>query len=242
MSVYRLTRLALIFPLAFAAGCSDYTIHRTCDSTEPSFDIEEVSTLEDAAGGDDLWWWADAVVLDYDTESLPEGGAWRVLSIDVLAMIPQSQFDNYPTEQELAVEVYSQGEPDTSEPWWDLTQTLEPSLLDWEQHTLTQPTELATETDYHRAWWRFDFSELTYGQGAQNPEFVVGIRWPDESGPEVAYSAFNRPCDRNWTVFAGESQWEHNSDQPLGPSQSDGCSWPMFRVNTGVTWEAEDCN
>ncbi len=226
--------------LSLLAGCQDYNLTQICDATDPSFDIEEVSTLEDAVGPDLIE--ADGVVLDYDVEALPTDGVWRIMSVDILLMIPQDRFDNYPDDREMTVEVFISDDPtDGDAPTWSLTQAANLDALEFEEHIFTVPGAEASETDYYRAWWEFDFSTETVDEGTTEPQFFVDLQWPQVRSPQVGYSNYNNACNRNWTIYDESSGWEHNSERPGGGGDDDTCSWPMFRVNTGVTWEAEEC-
>lgn len=188
------------------------------------FDIEEVSTLEDAFGG--LWETSevvshDAVVLWFDTCALPPEASWRVEVVEVLAMIPVSEFDDYPDDVRLAIEVFDGVRPDELEPF-TLTQTLRIDELEWTRETLTDPAT-TDYLDFYAAWWAFDFTDVIV-EGMDNTRITVGVWWPDTTDyPLVGYSNFNLSCERNWTVH-GDGPWQHNSDV------SDLCSWPMLRV------------
>ena len=226
--------------LALLAACQDYNLTQICDAPDPSFDIEGVSSLEDAVGPGMVD--ADGVVLDYDLASLPTDGVWRVMSVDILLMVPQERFDSFPDDKEMTVEVFISDDPtDTEAASWELTQAADLDALDFEEHIFTEPSAETDLTDYYRAWWNFDFSTETTGLGTTDPQFFVDLRWTGARSPQVGYSNYNRPCNRNWTIYETAEGWEHNSERPGGGGDSDTCSWPMFRVNTGVTWEAEEC-
>ena len=118
---------------------------------------------------------------------------------------------------------------------------LDKAALTWVDHTFTEPSAETSETAYQRAWWTFDFAAETSGRGSVEPQFFVDVRWPQDRSPQVGYSNYNNPCDRNWTIYESATGWERNSERPGGGGADSTCSWPMFRVNTGVTWEAEEC-
>ncbi len=228
----------MLFSLLVA--CQDYNLSQICDTTDPAFDIEEVSLLEDAVGPGMVE--ADGVVLDYDLDALPDGGVWRVMSVDILVMVPQVALDLYPDDREMAVELVISDDPTDEEALhWELTQTVNLDVLELEEHIFTAPSAESSVTDYYRAWWNFDFSVETSGQGTDLPQFFVDLRWTGEESPQVGYSNYNRPCNRNWTIYEAVNGWELNSDRPGGGGADENCSWPMFRVNTGVTWEADEC-
>lgn len=190
------------------------------------FDIEEVSTLEDAFGGFDMFGRTishDAVELWFDTCALPPEASWRVEVVDVLAMIPVSQFDDYPNNVRVAIEVFDGVRPDILEPF-TLTQTLRIDELDWTRETLTSPSN--TEFyDFYAAWWSFDFRDVIV-DGMDNTRITVGVWWPDATDyPLVGYSNYNLACERNWTVY-DDGPWQLNSESDT----YDSCSWPMLRV------------
>ncbi len=227
--------------LPLLAGCQDYNLTQICDATDPSFDIEEVSSLEDAVGPGFVE--NDGVVLDYDLDALPTDGVWRVMNVDILLMVPQVRFDVWPDGKEMTVSVTIADDPTDSEAlYWSVTQAAVKDSLSWEEHVFTQPSAETSETDYMRAWWTFDFEELTSGHGTTEPQFFVDLAWTDDStSPQVGYSNYNNACDRNWTIYSDAEGWVLNSERPGGGGSDATCSWPMFRVNTGVTWEAEEC-
>jgi hypothetical protein len=226
--------------LTLLAACQDYNLTQICDATDPSFDIEEVSQLEDTIGPGMVD--ADGVVLDYDLAALPTDGVWRIMSVDILLMIPSARFDAFPDDREITVEIFVSDDPtDIDAPTWQLTQAANLASLTFEEHLFTNPSAETDETDYQRAWWNFDFSTQTSGQGTTEPQFFVDVQWPESNSPQVGYSNYNNACDRNWTIYDAVDGWELNSVRPGGSGDEDSCSWPMFRVNTGVTWEAEEC-
>jgi len=231
--------LKLALPLLLLS-CSDYNLNSKCTSRAPAFDIEEVSTLESAWGSE--WWVADAIVLDSVPLENPEA-TWRVVSVDVLVMVPTSHMDGtsaWPSDFEgapLTVEVFDAGDlNDSSAQSWSLTQTLNTAELTWTNHSFQTMTN-ALETEYKMAWWNFNIAGETSDAPMTSDQFAVGIRWPQASVPEVGYSNFDRPCSANWQVNAdGSKKWQHNSETA---GDSNDCSWPMFRVETEVVWESE---
>jgi hypothetical protein len=226
--------------LLLVTSCTDYNLNSKCTSRAPAFDIEEVSTLESAWGSE--WWTADAVVLDSLPLENPEA-SWRVVSVDVLVMVPKSHMDGSspsPSDFEgapLTVEVFDTNDLNDAEAQkWSLTQNLNTADLTWTPHTFSTETN-ALETEYVQAWWNFNIAGETSDTPMTADQFAVGIRWPQYSVPEVGYSNFDRPCDANWQVNAGgTTTWQHNSDTSGNDST---CSWPMFRVETEVVWESE---
>jgi hypothetical protein len=229
----------LSFLLIFA-GCTDYNLNSKCTSRAPAFDIEEVSELESAWGSE--WWTADAIVLDSVPLDNPEA-AWRVVSVDVLVMVPKSHLDGsspWPSDFEgapLTVEVFDTNDlNDSTAQTWSLTQNLRTAELTWTDHTFSAMTN-ALETEYVQAWWNFNIAGETSDSPMTAEQFAVGIRWPQLSVPEIGYSNFDRPCNANWQVNTdGPQKWQNNGETSEDDSS---CSWPMFRVETEVVWESE---
>ena len=234
-----MNRLFLILvTLPFLLSCAEDALTFVCVNEDSTFDIEEVSTLEDAMG---LPTGHDAVVLDYDASSLPVGGTWRVSSVDILLMIPSSQFEYYPTNIKLSVEVFDGENPSTA-PRWTVTQTVDVTKLDWQTINLNRP-DRATEPQQRTAWWRFDFSTAIPEEGMNSTTFVVGAAWSSSSLPTIGYSNFNRPCDRNWTLYDITEGWVLNSEREdlFGLVDPNSCNWPMLRVNVEERHEADSC-
>ena len=120
---------------AFSLGCAQDSLSQWCTFDESSFDIEEVSVLEDAMGEVSVH---DAIVLEYDTSNLSAESTWRVGTVEALIMVPQSQFDIYPDNITLTVEVFDASDPRVTTPWV-VEQSLDKSSLNWEAVTLTSP-------------------------------------------------------------------------------------------------------
>lgn len=243
-------RLLLTSLATFAAfGCgNDRIVRRTCPetryemstqtttttttqtATQSGFDIEHVSVLE---ATDQLYGGADAVIIDHDA-LLPLGATWRVSSVDVLVMVNDFDFSGYPqsvgTNQVwLTVQVWDADSPNLpSKPAYEVRQQLAVNQLTWETVTLSTGR-------WHKAWWSFPFvtptSAVIPQSGLTAPKYLVGVKWDRSAEPQIGYSNFNRPCDRNWTNTTG-SQWVLNST--LGNSTPNECNWPMLRVNTEV--------
>ena len=84
----RFTYIPLLVALA-TVGCAKDTLQQLCVSEENTFDIEQVSNLEDA------WGWSglrDAINLEYDVSQLDPNGSWRISSVEVLVLIAESEF------------------------------------------------------------------------------------------------------------------------------------------------------
>ena len=111
------------------------------------FDIEEYSSLEDAFA---LAGVQDAIILDFNQPNLQTDETWRIKSIDVLAMVPNSMFNMFPDTYELTVEIYPGESPNNATPY-TLTQAMVMNELDWETVTLNNPAT-AYEPTQQRAW------------------------------------------------------------------------------------------
>ena len=182
--------------------------------------VEEVSVLEDAYNGDFIT--HDAVVFPFDTCALPESAIWKVATVEVFLMIPYSQFDTYPDDVPLAIEIFDGNRPGILTPYV-LTQYVDKNALDWSLITLENPT-YAEETQQYSAWWTFDFMEIMPESGLNNTVITVGIWWIDPDLPAVGYSNFNLPCEDNWTIFEEGTPWQNNG------GVAEYCRWPLFRI------------
>mgnify|MGYP001185761326 CR=1 FL=1 len=218
-----------------------------CSEVVTAFDIEEVSTLQDAASpqlvnmmGSSMYtpWYRDALVLDY---VLPESGpaeSWRISAVYVLIMIPTARFDSFPDGELISVEVYDGPDPRTA-PAWRVTEAVNRSELLWGDFTLPGDAAISghfAEFSQKGAWLRFDMTGVIPETGMASPTFVTGIQWDILSPVAVGYSNFNRACNRNWTEWSPGSGWQLNGDS----STSAHCSWPMLRVEIEHTY-TDDC-
>ena len=231
----------IMIPLLLSAtlvACAEDTLSFVCINEDASFDIEEVSSLEDTMG---LSGGHDGVVINYDDSALPPGGSWRVGSVDVLLMIPASQFDYYPTNIRLGIEIFDGDSPATTRPWY-VEQTVDTSALEWTTVNLSNP-DRASERTQLQSWWRFDFSEAIPETGMQSTTFVVSAAWTESSLPTIGYSNYNRPCDKNWTKYDDLTGWVLNSERGnlFGATNPNSCNWPMLRVNVEERHEADSC-
>lgn len=220
------------------SGCAQDSLGRWCTFEQSSFDIEQVSVLEDAMGEVNVH---DAIVLDYDTSNLSPDSTWRVGTVEALVMIPESQFEAYPDSITLSVEVFDSSNPNLSTPWV-IEQTLDKRNLNWESVTLSSP-DLATEYQQKQAWWSFDFTGVIPETGMTSSTYMVGLYWKSANLPAIGYSNFNRPCDRNWTDYSDGFGWILNSERFNGLDMVDpnSCNWPMLRVNVEVREERINC-
>jgi hypothetical protein len=211
--------------LLWMMGCStDYAIKELCIEEGGAFDIEAVSTLQDAAGYPDS---RDAVVLDFDAAALGDEGTWRITGVEVLAMVPERVFDRYAGGDVLRVDIWDAARP-TGDGDWSLAQAIDPAALEWEAVTLSEDAFWAgqrRELAQRRAWMPFDFSGLTDEAGMSSSTYTVAVTWQGAGLPTIGYSNFDLGCDRNWTDY-GDGRWTLNSADGDGQE----CSWPMLRV------------
>ena len=222
-----------LITIVLGVNCATDDLRYVCVNEKSTFDIEEVSKLEDSMS---LPNGHDAIILDYDDSHLSEGGSWRVSSVDILLMIPSSEFNFYPKNVELTIEVFGGGYP-TRSPTWKVKQTVDTSKLKWTEVRLINPDH-AYELNQKQAWWTFDFTSVIPESGMRSTTFLVGAAWENDSLPTIGYSNFNRPCDRNWTKYNKDVQWKLNS--VLSPYHI--CNWPMMRVNVEERHKAKNCS
>ncbi len=227
--------LRLVLPTALLgltlACASDNTIRGLCGTPIAGFDINEVSVLQDAQG---YQYMHDAIVLEFDDSEVPDDATWRVGSVDVLVMIPASQFASYADGQRVTVEVWDADNP-TGTPW-RVEQTFGKADLTWEDSYLASPTE-AMERDQKSAWWTFDFADVIPTSGMTSTRYLVGVAWDGSGRPALGYSNFNLSCDRNWTDYGDGFGWILNGFFGSGNT----CSWPMFRVKLEELRETPEC-
>jgi hypothetical protein len=227
-------RLVLLLPIV-AAACSEDGLSRVCVTEGSGFDIEAVSALEDNWGWQGL---RDAIILDGGPSAPDE--TWRVSEVQVLVMLPSSDFDFYDDSARLRLEVFDTAAPSGNSPY-RRDETLVRSQLEWTTHTFPgEPTGGASdffprELTYRMAWWRFDFSAITPAEGMTSARYGVSIGWLSGDAPLVGYSRFDRSCDDNWTNYdtatpehglTGDG-WGSNGERFTG----DVCNWPMLKVS-----------
>ena len=206
-----------------------------CIVEESAFDIEEFSTLEDAFA---LAGVHDAIILDFNQPNLQVDETWRIKSVDILAMVPNSMFNMFPDSYELTVEVYPGSSPNGVTPYTK-TQALVLNELDWETVTLNNPAT-AYERTQRRAWWTFDFEEAIPLTNAASASYTIGVKWLTRSLPTVGYSDYNRACSSNWTNSG--TGFRNNGDNHSA-SEDMQCSWPMMRVQLEKrTYSEEICD
>ena len=224
----------ILWILGLLSACSEYTIQeQQCLETLEDFSTEEVSSLESMQGPMDTQ--ADAVVITRDREQEREGSTWRIQSIEVLLLIEVTDWDSYPADVPLTVQVFDGSDPRTA-PNRSVTQLLDKDTLSWEQISLSRAGR-DEESEWFMSWWAFDFSHVTPDEGLSSEDYIVSVDWQDARLPMVGYSGFNRSCDRNWTRPLYPEEWQWNGEW----NSSDGCSWPMFRVTSALSYLAEEC-
>lgn len=205
-------------------ACSDYAVTNLCVEEGGAFDIEEVSTLQDAAGYPGA---RDAVVLGYDDSALGDGESWRITRVDVLAMVPEAVFDRYEGGDVLRVDIWDAERP-RDDGDWSVEQAIDPGALEWAPVMLPPDAYWAGQRDelaQRRAWMPFDFSGVTDVEGMASGRYAVSVSWGVKGLPTIGYSNFNLACDQNWTDY-GDGAWTLNSADGDGAE----CSWPMLRV------------
>ena len=102
----------------FLVGCTDYKLSNVntpssgeeeedCTESYINFDIEEVSTLQDAVSYSVSGWNQDAVVLQFDDSNLQQDQTWRVSAVEILVMIAADHYPMFVDGQEINVQVLS---------------------------------------------------------------------------------------------------------------------------------------
>lgn len=229
--------LPALFLVSIACSESDYAIGTVCIEDADGFDIEAVSSLQDAAGYPDN---RDAVVLHYDTSALSPDTTWRVTQVELLAMVPEWVFNDYEGGDVIRVDIWDASAP-SGEGHWYVEQAISPRDLDWERVTLSNDAywaSLRNELDQRRAWMTFDFSGLVPEDGMNSADYTVGVTWGNRGLPTIGYSNFNLACSANYTDY-GDGTWTLNSADGDG----DECSWPMMRVGIETrTVDAGECD
>jgi len=213
-----------------------------------AFDIEELSTLQDAFSPAMTLdfrvssivrpWVRDALALRFDTPALEDGATWQLSAVDVLVTYPANLFEYYPDGELLTVEIFEGTDPRTGRSW-SVTQPVYRDDLEWSDYALPFDAAIAGSLgDFLQkgAWLRFDLSDEIAAEDLVPSSVVVGVRWEPMSPIAVGYSNFNRACEQNWTEYAAGSGWILNGDSDSG----NGCSWPMMRVELANSY-TDDC-
>ena len=214
------------------ASCSDDKVQKVpCVDPGGLVGVENVSELEltEAIPGG-----ADAVVLEMSNQNIPEDGGWRVAAVEVLLVIPASEFDAYPKDLPLTISVWDNSEP-ANNPSVDRTQNLDLAALEWSDAEV-KVAKNGQPVPVKQAWWKFDFAESFPVPGMASRIYTVGVRWPQGDKPLVGMSHFDRNCGRNWTDAGDGKGFKKN-----GLDDSDFCSWPMLRVSTQILTQRLTC-
>lgn len=219
--------------LVGSACSSDSGLSGICGVPERGFDIEEASTLQDAQAYSGMH---DAVILSYEGASeLPAGASWRVKSVEIMPLLPESGFDFVPDGSWVTVEVWDADNPLISEPW-RVSQQFFKGDHEWEATRLNDPST-AFPGEHLFTWWRFGFEDFIPTSGMDSSNYLVGVRWDDNATPPLGYSNFNNACELNWTDYADGLGFVLNS----GRAGATDCSWPMLRVNLEVLSADDEC-
>ena len=88
-----------------------------CSETFINFDIEEVSTLQDAVSYSVAGWSQDAVALNFDDANLGPNQTWRVSAMEILVLISEAHFPHFVDGQEIHIQEYDSSNPNTGNSW-----------------------------------------------------------------------------------------------------------------------------
>ena len=194
-----------------------------CDDEGVVFDVDSVSTLQDAFGL--------PLVRDGLTLEGPSGSdGWRPTTVEVMVMLPAWYFDWYADENTISIEIYSDSSPQGRP--WRIDQRVRKADLNWSDLRLPADADWSgDDRDQVAAWMTFDFSDLIAPGEFTSPDLFVSVGWDSLGYPNVGYSNFELPCAANWTDY-GDGSWRQNSGQD--------CSWPMMRISYEKI-VADDC-
>ena len=201
-----------------------------CSESLVSFDIEQVSTLQDAVSYAVGGWTHDAVTLHFDDSSLAPDQTWRVSAIEILVLIPDGFFPYFPDGEQIHVQIFDSHNP-LSGASWTMSKSIVRSEHQWNSYTLPYDayySSLYAELQQQGAWVRFDTSTVIPNSGMSSTDFITGIMWTSPGIVKVGYSNFNQDCGRNWTNYG--DGWVLNGSNPNYYA----CSWPMMRVEIEV--------
>jgi len=198
-----------------------------CVEESTAFDIEEVSSLQDAFGLPKV---KDGLTLQLD--SAPKGDkTWRPVAVEVLVMYPEWYFEYYDDSNHLTVNFHPSATPSKGQAFTKRV-TVKKNDLQWQALRLPADADWSgNDRDQMSAWLRFDLSDVVPEEGFTDPNYFVSLSWDDMGFPNVGYSNFELSCTKNWTDY-GNGQYVQNSDQD--------CSWPMFKIEI-ETLSPGDC-
>jgi hypothetical protein len=205
--------MRMIGPLLFMMGCSNSTKFDgleieegtivECTEELNAFDIEDVSTLQDAMSNVNGNCLRDAVIIDFGGQGLASDTRWRVSAVDILIMIPEEKVSSFQDGNLMRVEVFDSDDPTQVEPYI-LEMEVNRVDLQWTLYTLPEDAAHAGENGEYRqygAWLKFDFLDIIPTTGMISRRFVVSVAWPEPGNIAVGYSNFNRSCAANWTDY-----------------------------------------
>jgi hypothetical protein len=195
-----------------------------CEDEGVVFDVDSVSTLQDAFG---LPMVRDGLTLEGPDAS--EG--WRPTTVEVMVMLPAWYFDWYADENSVSIEIYPSSSPQGRP--WRLEQRVRKADLSWSDLRLPADADWSgDDRDQIAAWMSFDFSDQIAPGELTSPDLFVAVGWDSMGYPNVGYSNFELSCTANWTDY-GDGSWRQNSGSD--------CSWPMMRISYERI-VAEDCD
>lgn len=208
----------------------DNSSDEECTESYVAFNIEEVSTLQDAVSLSVAGWNQDAVVLSFDDSILSANQTWRVSAVEILVLISDAYYPHFTDGQEINIQVFDAPTPQVTS-FWTMTKGIVRSEHNWMSYTLPQDAYHASlygEFQQQGTWVRFNTTEVIPSSGMGSSEFLVGVMWEEPGMVKVGYSNFNQDCERNWSNYG--SGWGLNSENP----EFFGCSWPMMRVEIEI--------
>ena len=120
-----------------------------CVEESTAFDIEEVSSLQDAFGLPNV---RDGLTLRIDDEVAADAHAWRPVAVKVLVMYPEWYFDFYDDSNTLTVNVHSTETP-SSAAIASKTVQIRKVDLDWEPLLLPADADWSGDDRSQMAAW-----------------------------------------------------------------------------------------
>ena len=201
-----------------------------CTESYVTFDIDEVSTLQDAVSYSVATWSQDALVMNFDDSNLASDQTWRVSAVEILVLISDAHFPNFTDGQEIHIQVFDSNNPNSGTVW-TMAQPIIRSEHSWSDYTLPYDAWYAGtygEFQQKGTWVRFDTTTVIPISGMTSTEFIAGVMWEPPGMVKLGYSNFNQDCERNWSNYGGG--WVLNSLNP----EFFGCSWPMMRIEVEV--------
>ncbi len=199
-----------------------------CVEGSTAFDIEEVSTLQDAFGLPRV---RDGLTLAVDAGNIDGGRTWRPVAVKILVMYPEWYFDFYDDSNALTVNFYPSANP-TGSSAISRTVQIRRDDLSWEALRLPPDADWSgDDRDQMAAWLEFDLRDVVPSSGYTSTDYFVSLGWDSMGFPNVGYSNFELNCPQNWTDY-GNGSYVQNSGQD--------CSWPMLKIEI-ETLSPGDC-